>query len=665
MKKIYTLTWLLLALHTAGFCQWNGNPAANKAVCTANGTQNYPLAAPDGDGGAFVCWQDTRDGNYFGNIYAQHINKNGVSLWAANGIAVSSGNHSEHPRIAADGAGGIIVAWIDHRYANTTNTQEGDIFVQRVDATGHALWVDNGVAADSNANVKARIAVISDGGGGAYLAWDEYDNHASLIYGQHVRSDGSLAWGTLPYPHKLCYPGYGFGYEPQLVTDGRNGMIVTWFDDRDGTDNIYAQRFDSSGLRKWDYQDLVICNADYDQQFPAIISDGSKGAIIVWDDNRAGFLGPTYDVYAQLIDSTGNKKWLSPSDPWYNNNGIPVCVAQRRQFLPQLTSDSAGGAYIGWADERGNYDLYAQRVRKDGSTVFETDGRLITTSVVYPGAILFSQDANKLSMMTDNKGNAVMVWSDNRDGYNYNIYGQSIDSLGNKLWAANDVAISTAGDLQQRAQVIPAGDGNGIVFWEDNRNSANTGTDIYTSLLTSSGTLPVTQLSLKGNYAKNEILLQWQTATEFNSRYFVIQRINNSPLFDSIGRVDAAGVSSALLHYSFTDAAPGRGNNYYRLKQVDRDGKFTFSNIVLVKAGNAPAVQVYPNPAARYITISIPGVSSAESVVIYNMQGQAVKQWQRVPVNKPFDVSQLAAGQYTISIRLNNTISTSKIIVQP
>lgn len=659
------LTGLLL-LCIAGLCQWNGNPAVNSAVCNVKNGQRYPQAIPDGNGGAFVCWQDARAGGYYSNIYAQHFDKNGVKLWAKNGLAVDTGNYSDHPRIATDGNGGIIVAWADHRNATGTHNQESDIFAQRVNAAGKLQWVGNGVAVDSNADVKARIGIVSDGNGGVYLAWDEfYNNQANLIFGQHVRGDGSLAWGTLQYATRLCYITSYYAYEPQLVTDGKGGMIVTWFDDRDGTDNIYAQHYDSLANRKWDYNDLVVCQADYDQQFPGIISDNGGGAIIVWNDNRTGFSGPTYDVYAQKINAAGVKQWLSPSDPWYNNNGIPISTAQYRQFLPQLTSDSAGGAYFAWADEAGNYGLTVQRVRQDGSTVFPANGEVLNYSVVYPGAILFSSDANKMCMMTDTAGNAVIVWSDKRGGYAYDIYGQKIDSTGNKLWGANDVPISTAQDVQDRPVIVPSQYNNGIVFWEDNRNAASTDADIYTSLLTAEGTLPVALVGLKGDYVKSQVQLQWETTNELNNNYFEIQRSNNSSNFQPIGRVQGAGSSSSLQHYSFADASPGTGNIYYRLKQVDMDGKFSFSNIILIKASNAPIVSVYPNPAAHYITINMAGTAQADRVVIYNMQGQAVKQWEHTTVNKQFDISQLAAGQYTVSIYANKGVSTSRLIVQP
>ncbi len=667
MKRKSTLTLLFLFINALCFAQWNASPTKNNAICNAAGSQTFSQAAPDGNGGAFVCWMDGRVGNP-GDIYLQHLNSKGEKLLTANGKVLSAGQKAARPKITPDGSGGVFVAWIDYRNQTGTNNQEQDIYAQHVNANGVATWTAGGLALDSNPDIKAHISLVNDGKGGLYAAWDEfrYGNEVNIL-GQHLNSSGSALVSNTQYGLQLSYPNNYYAYEPQLVSDMAGGFIVTWYDDRSGYgDDIFAQHYDSSFNKKWGYEDLPICQQDYDQLYPRIISDGHKGAIIVWDDNRKGFGGATYDVYVQWVDSAGNKKWLAPTDPWYFNNGLPVCTATGRQFMPQLTGDSAGGAYITWADERGNFDMYAQRVRQDGSMAFATDGILLSTTQTYPGSAIFEEDEVTSCIMADKKGNAVIVCTDNRNGNNnLDIYGQKIDTAGNKLWNTNGVAICTAADNQQRAVIVPNGDGAGIVFWEDNRDYATSNSDIYSSLLTSTGTLPVTMLPLTASYIKSDVMLQWQTATELNNKYFAIERSTNSVTFDSIGMVAGVTHSATNLHYSYLDLSPAAESNYYRLKQVDEDGNYMYSNTVVVKApGKTAVANVYPNPAARYITITMPGITIADNVTIYNMQGQAVKQWQHASVNNAFDVSQLAAGQYTVSIITNGTVTTNKIIIQ-
>jgi hypothetical protein len=83
-------------------------------VCDASNDQLFPLAVPDGAGGAIIVWQDNRNGA--GDIYAQRMSPAGAPLWAANGIVICSATGDQNTAtIAADGAGGALIAWVDTR----------------------------------------------------------------------------------------------------------------------------------------------------------------------------------------------------------------------------------------------------------------------------------------------------------------------------------------------------------------------------------------------------------------------------------------------------------------------------------------------------------------------------------------------------------------------
>ncbi|HTP80635.1 MAG TPA: hypothetical protein VMM57_09550, partial [Bacteroidota bacterium] len=101
----------------------------------------------------------------------------------------------------------------------------------------------------------------------------------------------------------------------------------------------------------------AICTAAYDQYSPTIVSDGSGGAIITWQDLRSG---NDFDIYAQYINAAGTPQWPS--------NGVAICTATGDQASPTIVSDGSGGAIITWQDERGaNYDIYAQRINAAGT----------------------------------------------------------------------------------------------------------------------------------------------------------------------------------------------------------------------------------------------------------------------------------------------------------
>jgi beta propeller repeat protein len=108
------------------------------AVCTANNDQTNPAIASDGSGGSVIVWQDYRNGNY--DIYAQRVNAGGTTLWTSNGVSVcTSGSIQQQPRIVGDGSGGAIIVWQDSRNGGL------DIYAQRMNSSGSALWTSNGV----------------------------------------------------------------------------------------------------------------------------------------------------------------------------------------------------------------------------------------------------------------------------------------------------------------------------------------------------------------------------------------------------------------------------------------------------------------------------------------------------------------------------------------
>ncbi len=115
-----------------------------------------------------------------------------------------------------------------------------------------------------------------------------------------------------------------------------------------------------------------------------------------------------------------------------------------------------------------------------------------------------------------------------------------------------------------------------------------------------STTLPVELLSFTGEKQVDDVLLKWETASEINSDYFDVERSADGINFASIGRVNAAGFSNSILNYSLLDEYPLSGNNYYRLKQVDLDNSFEYSNVVLINFDNKIITthleSVYPNP---------------------------------------------------------------------
>jgi hypothetical protein len=120
--------------------------------------------------------------------------------------------------------------------------------------------------------------------------------------------------------------------------------------------------------------------------------------------------------------------------------------------------------------------------------------------------------------------------------------------------------------------------------------------------------LPVDFLSFNAQPNDNVIDVIWSTAAEFNSDYFMVQHSQDGVSFEDVTLVESAGNSSTVKNYSAVDPDPFPGISYYRLKQVDNDGKFAYSNLVAVNFDEENIFTVYPSPSSGDFNLSFHGV---------------------------------------------------------
>lgn len=148
-----------------------------------------------------------------------------------------------------------------------------------------------------------------------------------------------------------------------------------------------------------------------------------------------------------------------------------------------------------------------------------------------------------------------------------------------------------------------------------------------------------------------------------------MERSADARNFVKIGTVNAAGNSSIEKKYHLTDAIPMEGNNYYRLKQVDADGTFQYSNIILLKVlKNKASISVFPNPATNTLNVLLGGINDNSMVTagVYDMSGRYL---QGITVKKTdaqfsFDVKRLPAGVYNLRVDWKGDITVWRFIKQ-
>jgi hypothetical protein len=275
------------------------------------------------------------------------------------------------------------------------------------------------------------------------------------IYAQRVYSDGTQAWAT----NGISLPGSvsgGSQQNPQIAADVSGGAIVVWEEYRTGWDNVdlYAQRLDADGNTLWMTDGMTVCAYSSDQDRAQIVADGAGGVIATWRDER----GTDFDIYAQRVGSQGNMLWAT--------DGVTVCAATNNQDNPRIASDGAGGSIIAWHDARSStsgYDIYAQRVDKDGNPLWATDG------VTVCGALRHQGLDGELCIVPDGAGGAIVAWKDKRSGSYYDIYAQRVAANGDTLWANDGVSLCLLASDQQNPTIASDGRWGAIVAWQDQR----------------------------------------------------------------------------------------------------------------------------------------------------------------------------------------------------
>ncbi len=321
------------------------------SVCTEPTLQDDFSAIADGNGGVIVVWEDWRSGNQ--DIYTQKISADGKPIWNQNGIPVYDGKGDQYdPTLVSDGEGGAIFVWWD------ISTPDWDILAQRIDSRGNAVWKTPIPVCTAKGN-QGGPTIVSDGKGGVFCVWPDYRNDPNILttaqlYAQHIDANGKALWQKDGIP--ICNVKAN-QQQQECISDGKGGFIVVWWDDRDIFADIYAQRVNVKGKLLWNKTGVHVCTAGGVQQNPKLVSDGAEGAIIYWLDYRQDFGNSTEDaIYTQRIDANGLPLW--------QENGIPVCDAEKQQISPMAIAAGNGSAIVVWSDARGkDHDIYIHKVQ--------------------------------------------------------------------------------------------------------------------------------------------------------------------------------------------------------------------------------------------------------------------------------------------------------------
>lgn len=177
--------------------------------------------------------------------------------------------------------------------------------------------------------------------------------------------------------------------------------------------------------------------------------------------------------------------------------------------------------------------------------------------------------------------------------------------------------------------------------------------------------LPLKLIGFSASLKGENVLLQWTTTNEVNTKSFQIEASADGSNWQSVAIVDAKNTASNN-HYTY-NLIPASGTNYYRLKMIDITGNYTYSTIQSIDVLAKPdSFTLSPNPASNYITLSFDNSIKQAVVTIIDAVGRAIISNKITLLRNntyTLPISQCTAGIYTISVSANNTIITKKLVI--
>lgn len=183
--------------------------------------------------------------------------------------------------------------------------------------------------------------------------------------------------------------------------------------------------------------------------------------------------------------------------------------------------------------------------------------------------------------------------------------------------------------------------------------------------VTPGGPLPITLLNFTAAKQNGSVSLNWQTSNESNSKDFEVQFSRDGTSWQTLGTVIAAGYSTSTRSYSYVHTTPVNGINYYRIKMVDMDNRFTYSDTRTVEFSTKSRIVVMPNPVTDQVYITSNKGGNLQSVAIIAADGRIVQTLGNFVSGRSVSMGRYPSGIYTLRITRNSgEVEVLKLVKQ-
>ena len=329
---------------------------------TSGEAQINSRLAVDNAGLIYIVWQDYRQSSA-SKILAQKYSSNREAQWpnpaSPDDQNISTANNTVIPDILVDIAGNLYISWHDDSVGN-----KEAYLVKRGSLDGSDIWGSEkkiNTLADSYDQSHPRIALLENSGiTSIAVVWQDNRSGDLDVYMEKFNSTGDKQWLPEKIANTNPISDGTSQYDPVLAADSSDNICIAWTDGRNGSLDVYAAKYNSDGVAQWAADNIKInTDSGTDSQYsPSIAINSSDILYIVWTDERNG----NQDIYAQKYNSSGIAQWLEDLrvniDTSSSNQYSPDIAID----------PTDGEPYASWQDDRnGDLDIYATKFESYGS----------------------------------------------------------------------------------------------------------------------------------------------------------------------------------------------------------------------------------------------------------------------------------------------------------
>ena len=700
----------IIKVDMTGYVEWEYD-------ITGAGDDNGNCITVDGNGNSYNTGYFNGT-TYFGgggltstttNAFVAKQNSDGTYGWAGQlgryDAIISSSASTK--KVALDGSGNVYIGGyfkgsldFDAGPGDATLTSAGDndIFIAKYDGNGNYIWAKRIGGTGSDAG----IAIAVDATGNAYVTgvfagtvdFDAGAGTTNLSVGSafltKYDATGNFVWAKSFTP---VTSGSSLPYA--IAVDGSSNVFVTGtlsgtvdFDGSAATANltsnglsdVYFVRYDAAGNFGW-AKNIGGSSGDnangitMDAAGNVYVTGTFRGTVDF--DAGAGSADLTsfggYDIFITRYDALGNYIWAKNIGNPGTDATLGVATDQTNNLY--ITGHFYGmvdfdpGAGVGSLTSTGNSDMYIAKYDLSGNYVWAkgmggsgTDASNNITvngngdvyiSGYFAGTADFDPSAATANVTASGASDYFLARYDASGNYiaaksmeattEKNISGIVCDAGGN-VFTTGYFHVSS--DFDPDAPVY-----NLVSMFGTN--------DIFIAKYNLAAIpLPITLLTFDAKAQQSGVHVTWATTEELNNSYFEVQRSNDGVHFESIGKVKGCGSCQTGMQYTFDDLHPYTGTSYYRLKQIDVDGGYSYSKVVTVKYYSQPVIEISlsPNPGNGHFLMKIQNTGNRKQIQINisNASGNLVQQLHPVISTAEnqisIDLSKQPAGMYFMQV---------------